>query len=163
MPAWLEITLGFTKCKLIYRFISQFSKFVYYLSFSPPHTEKRCKATKRTSSSHHHPSDRYLARDWLRFAQTKQGSILPTFYVQLLHQQFCASKVQTLNLSTKNLRAQLTCVKAARRMLVKLSPGAHSSSKQTLLFHRWKRWKSKRGQNSIWFRCYATFKGPCHN
>ncbi len=46
--------------------------------------------------------------------------ISPTFYLQILRQQSFASKVQTLNVSTKKLCAQLTYVKAARRMLVKL-------------------------------------------
>ncbi len=50
------------------------------------------------------------------------GSISPMFYAQLLRQQSCASKVQTLKLSTKKLWAQLTYVKAVRRWLVKLTP-----------------------------------------
>ncbi len=50
------------------------------------------------------------------------GSISPTFYVQLLCQQSCTSKVQTLNVSTKKLRTQLMYVKAAHRRLVKLTP-----------------------------------------
>jgi hypothetical protein len=38
---------------------------------------------------------------------------------------FCASKVQTKNVSTKKLRAQLTYVKAARRIMVKLTPSVN--------------------------------------
>jgi hypothetical protein len=47
------------------------------------------------------------------------GSISSTFYMQLLHQQSRASKVQTYNLSTKKLRAQLMY---GRKTLVKLNP-----------------------------------------
>jgi hypothetical protein len=43
--------------------------------------------------------------------------------VQLLRQYFCAKKEQTLNLSTKKLRAKLSYEKAAHKMLVKLTPG----------------------------------------
>ncbi len=43
------------------------------------------------------------------------GSISPTFYAQLLRQQSFASKVQTYNVTTKKLGAQLTYVKAAFR------------------------------------------------
>ncbi len=50
------------------------------------------------------------------------GSISPTYYVQLLHWYFCAKKVHTLNLITKKLRAKLLYEKAARKMLVKLTP-----------------------------------------
>ncbi len=57
------------------------------------------------------------------FCHDHRGSISPTFYTQLLRQQFCASKVQTYIVSTKKLCAQLTCIKAARRTLVKLTPG----------------------------------------
>jgi hypothetical protein len=42
--------------------------------------------------------------------------------VQLLCRHFCAKKVQTLNLNTKKLRAKLSYKKAARIMLVKLTP-----------------------------------------
>jgi hypothetical protein len=54
---------------------------------------------------------------------TEQWSISPTYHVQLLHRYFCAKKVQTLNLSTKELRAKLSHEKAALKMLVKLTPG----------------------------------------
>jgi hypothetical protein len=48
------------------------------------------------------------------------------FYVQLLHQQSCASKVKTKNVSTKSC-AELTYVKAERRKLVKLTPDVQQS------------------------------------
>ncbi len=51
-----------------------------------------------------------------------QGSISPTSYAQLLRQQSCARKVQTYNVSTKKLCAQLTYVKDVHRTLVKLTP-----------------------------------------
>ncbi len=57
-----------------------------------------------------------------------QGSISPTFYAQLLRQQSCASKVQTLSVSIKKLHAQLTYVKAERRTLVKLTPRVNLSN-----------------------------------
>jgi hypothetical protein len=54
-------------------------------------------------------------------------SISPTYYVQFLHQYFCTKKVQTLNLSTKKLRAKLLYKKAARKMLVKLTLGGQAN------------------------------------
>ncbi len=60
------------------------------------------------------------------------GSISLTFYMQLLRQQSCASKVQTLNVSTKKLCAKLTYAKAAHRKLEKLTPW--SQSLQTFFF-----------------------------
>jgi hypothetical protein len=56
----------------------------------------------------------------------EEGSISSTFYAQLLHQQSCASKVQTKNVSTKKLQAQLTYLKAAHGTLVKLTRGFFS-------------------------------------
>jgi hypothetical protein len=63
-------------------------------------------------------ADPLLNRDNFR----NQESISPTYYKQLLRRYFCANKVQTLNLSTKKLRAKLLCEKAAPIMLVKLTP-----------------------------------------
>ncbi len=67
--------------------------------------------------------------DWV------QGSISPMFYAQLLRQQSWASKVQTLSVSIKKLCMQLTYVKAARRMLVKLTPGYIIISSWTVTFY----------------------------
>ena len=50
------------------------------------------------------------------------GSISPTFYEQLLRQNPCAKKVQTYNVSTKKLLKTLSYEKAARKMLMKLTP-----------------------------------------
>jgi hypothetical protein len=60
-----------------------------------------------------------------------QESISPTnYYVQLLRRYFCAKKVQTLNLTTKKLRAKLLYEKAARIMLVKLTPNTSKKQQQ---------------------------------
>jgi hypothetical protein len=47
----------------------------------------------------------------------------PTFYERICANILAPKKVQTLNVSTKNLRAKLLYEKAARKMLVKLTPG----------------------------------------
>jgi hypothetical protein len=53
-------------------------------------------------------------------------SISPTLYAWLLCQYFGAKKVHTLNLSTKKFRAKHLNEKAARKMLMKLTPSLSS-------------------------------------
>jgi hypothetical protein len=50
-------------------------------------------------------------------------SILPTFYEQLLRQNPFAKKIQTQIVSTLKLCKKHSCKKAARKILVKLTPG----------------------------------------
>jgi len=50
-------------------------------------------------------------------------SISPTFYEQLLRQNPFAKKLQTQILSSKKLSKKLLYEKAARKMLMKLTPG----------------------------------------
>ncbi len=68
-----------------------------------------------------------------RCLKIAQESISPTYYVQLLRRYFCAKKVQTLNLSTKKLGAKLSYKKAARIMLVKLTPDLSPSQFKSIL------------------------------
>ncbi len=77
------------------------------------------------------------------------GSISPTFYLQLLRQKSCTSKVQTLSVSIKKLHSQLTYVKAARRTMVKLTPPLSRSTNYCLMLslkrcntHTWKSTKT---------------------
>ena len=50
-------------------------------------------------------------------------SISPTFYEQLLRQNSFDKKLQTQFLSTEKMRKKLSYEKAARKILVKLTPG----------------------------------------
>jgi hypothetical protein len=49
-------------------------------------------------------------------------SISPTIYEQLLHPNPFAKKLQTKIVSTSKLHKKLSCKKAARKILVKLTP-----------------------------------------
>ncbi len=72
-------------------------------------------------------------------------SISPTFYEQPLRQNPFAKKLQTQTVSTQKLRKKLWYKKAARKILVKLTPGdrlyPHNSSEydsqQMLIEKKW--------------------------
>jgi hypothetical protein len=57
-------------------------------------------------------------------------SISPTFYECICADILVPKKVQTLNVSTKKLRAKLLYKKAAHKMLVKLTPGFRFEKKR---------------------------------
>ncbi len=50
-----------------------------------------------------------------------QVSISPTFYEQLLRQYSCSKKVQTYNVSTRELHVNISYEKVERKILVKLA------------------------------------------
>jgi hypothetical protein len=55
-------------------------------------------------------------------------SISPTFYEQLLRQNPFAKKLQNQFVSTQKLRKKLSYEKAARKMMVKLTPAGRCTS-----------------------------------
>jgi hypothetical protein len=74
--------------------------------------------------SHPYPDPRPDAAAMFVLSDEKSDleSISSTSYARLLRRYSCAKKVRTLNLSTKKFCAKHSFVKAARKMLVKLTP-----------------------------------------
>ena len=60
-------------------------------------------------------------------ANGNEVSISSTFYEQLLRQYLCAEKLQSQTASTKSFLCKNIGSKAARKMLVKLTPGGMGS------------------------------------
>jgi hypothetical protein len=54
----------------------------------------------------------------------REWSISPTFYERICANILAPKRAQTYNVSTKKLRAKFSYEKAARKMLVKLTPGS---------------------------------------
>jgi hypothetical protein len=61
-------------------------------------------------------------------------SISPTLYEQLLRQNPFAKKLQTQIVSTEKLFKKFSCEKAARKMLVKLTPEQLARDKELACF-----------------------------
>ncbi len=64
-------------------------------------------------------------------------SISPTFYEQLLRLNPFAKKLQTQIVSTEKLRKKLTYAKAARKILVKLTPGENVLKTFFFVTYQW--------------------------